>query len=385
MNKSQPILEVFNDMDTHTSKEILGQPKLWADVYNKIRNQEKEIQDFFKRESINNSKNLNIILTGAGSSAFIGEIAQYSFRKAGFKNTKAVPTTDLVTHFTDIVDVQKPLLLVSFGRSGNSPESIAAIKLANKHCSEVSHLIISCNKSGELAQKANEPNTHAFILPPPAEDQGLAMTGSFSGMVLAANIISNINQLEKYEPIVSKTVQIGKKILQQYSKLLHEISNKDFTRVIFLGDGPLLGCARESHLKVQELSDGICLGKFDSFLGFRHGPKAVVNDNSLLIYLLSNDKNVIKYQYDLIKQISTQNLGMHSLAIGNTEEVNDYVDSYIQIEELDSLPETFLAIPYILIAQIIGFLKSKNLSLNPDNPSQNGAISRVVEGVNIYI
>lgn len=385
MNKSQSILELFNDMDTHTSKEILGQPKLWTDIYNKIRKQEEKIQDFFKRENINTTNNLNIILTGAGSSAFIGEIVQYSFRKAGFKNTNAIPTTDLVTHFTDIVDISKPLLLISFGRSGNSPESIAAIELANKCCNQISHLIISCNNSGELAKKRNKSNTHVFILPPSAEDQGLAMTGSFSGMVLAATIISDIANLEKHEPIVSKTVRIGEKILQENSNLLHKISNKDFNRIIFLGDGPLLGCARESHLKVQELSDGICLGKFDSFLGFRHGPKAVVNDKSLLVYLISNEENVIKYQFDLIKQISTQDLGMHSLAIGNSEKINDYVDSYIKIDELGSLPETFLAIPYILIAQIIGFLKSKNLSLNPDNPSQNGAISRVVEGVNIYI
>lgn len=385
MNKSQQILEVFDDLDTHTSNEILGQPELWVDIYNKIREQKKEIQTFLNRANINASKNTNIILTGAGSSAFIGEIAQYSFRKAGFKNTKAVPTTDLVTHFTDIVDVSEPLLLISFGRSGNSPESIGAIKLANRNCDQVSHLIISCNDSGELAKKGNESNTHAFILPSAAEDQGLAMTGSFSGMVLAATLISDIANMEKYEAIVSTASQIGKKILQQYSNILDEISRKDFTRIIFLGDGPLLGCARESHLKVQELSDGICLGKFDSFLGFRHGPKAVVNDDSLLIYLLSNDKNVIDYQLDLIKQISTQELGMHSLAIGNTDEIDDYVDSYIKIDELENLPETYLAIPYVLISQIIGFLKSKYLNLNPDNPSQNGAIARVVEGVNIYI
>lgn len=385
MNKSQSFLEIFRDSNTHTGKEILGQPQLWIDIFHKIREQKQEIQQFFEKENINTSNDINIILTGAGSSAFIGEIAQYSFRKAGFRNTKAIPTTDLVTHFIDIVDTSKPLLLVSFGRSGNSPESKAAIELANKYCNDVRHFIISCNNEGELAKKQNESNTYAFILPPSAEDRGLAMTGSFSGMVLAASVISNINNIEKLEPIISKIATIGKKILQKYSHLLHRISNKEFTRIIFLGDGPLLGCARESHLKVQELSDGICLGKFDSFLGFRHGPKAVVNDDSLLIYLLSNDKNVLEYQIDLVKQISVQNLGMHSLAIGNTPGIDEYVDSYIKIDELINIPETLLPIPYILIAQIIGFLKSENLNLNPDNPSQNGAISRVVEGVNIYI
>lgn len=385
MNKSQEVLKILKDTDFHTGREILGQPKLWTEVYNKLKNQKDEIQNFFTRENINPESNINIILTGAGSSAFIGEITQYAFQKAGFKNTQAIPTTDLVTHFTDLVDTSRPLLLISFGRSGNSPESKATVLLADKYCNQVSHLIISCNKDGELAQYANKSNTFAFILPSAAEDQGLAMTGSFSGMVLAATLISNINEVEKFESVVSKISSIGSRILKENLELLNKISYKDFNRIIFLGDGPLLGCARESHLKVQELSDGICLGKFDSFLGFRHGPKAIVDNKSLLIYLLSNDQNVVKYQSDLIEQISLQDLGLHSLAIGSIDDVEKNVDSYIKIDQLNELPEIYLSIPYILIAQIVGFLKSKSLGLNPDTPSQNGAISRVVEGVKLYL
>ncbi|WP_440999923.1 SIS domain-containing protein [Fodinibius sp. SL11] len=385
MKESQEVLKVFEDADIHTGGEITGQPKLWIDIYKKLKSEKEEILNFFNSENINSPDEVNVILTGAGSSAFIGEITQYAFKKAGFKNAQAIPTTDLVTHFTDLVDTSHPLLLISFGRSGNSPESKATVALANKYCDQVSHLIISCNKNGELAKRADKSNAFAFILPPSAEDQGLAMTGSFSGMVLAASLISNISEIEKLEPIVSKISNIGNYILKHHLDLLSKISNKDFNRIIFLGDGPLLGCARESHLKVQELSDGICLGKFDSFLGFRHGPKAIVNDKSLLIYLLSNDQRVAKYQFDLIEQISLQNLGLHSLAIGNIDDVDKHVDSYIQINQLNELPEIYLPIPYILIAQIIGFLKAKYLGLNPDNPSQNGAISRVVEGVKLYI
>ena len=385
MKKSQSILEAFSDSNTHTGKEIYGQPRLWMEVYEKINKQQQDIQHFFEEKGITTSNDVNIILTGAGSSAFIGEIAQYSFRKAGFRNTRAVPTTDLVTHFVDIVDSSSPLLLISFGRSGNSPESKAVIELANRYCEQVSHLIISCNEEGALAKRQGQSHTYTFILPPAAEDQGLAMTGSFSGMALAASVIANIHDVENLRTTVSHIADIGRQILHKYSPLLKDVSMKEFTRIIFLGDGPLLGCARESHLKVQELSDGICLGKFDSFLGFRHGPKAVVTNDALLIYLLSTNEEVLKYQLDLVRQISDQNLGMYSLAIGNCVEAEGYVDSCIKIDKLKHLPEVFLAIPYILVAQIIGFLKSKNLRLNPDNPSQNGAISRVVEGVNLYL
>lgn len=376
-------LEVENK-DKFTEREILGQPELWKETYNKVLRQSDEIKDFLFDNGITTQKNINIILTGAGSSAFIGEVAQYAFKKAGYKYAHAIPTTDLVTHFEDLVDIEKHLLLISFGRSGNSPESEAVFDLANKHCNQVTHLVISCNKNGKLAHKADSHSAYKFILPPAAEDRGLAMTGSFTSMILASSLIANLSNLENQESKITNIIKAGQNILENSIKPLYQVSNKEFKRIIFLGDGPLMGCARESHLKVQELSDGACIGKFDSFLGFRHGPKAVIDDESLLVYLISNKDSTKRYQVDLIEQIAEQNLGMHKLAISNSRKVDSLVDTHIYLPEISELPEHFLALPYVLVAQIIGFFKSLALSLDPDNPSRNGAITRVVKGVTIY-
>lgn len=380
---SDSVIDLFTRNNTHTGREILGQPELWLEIVENLKSQKQTLQEFLERIGVY-SGDLSIVLTGAGSSAFIGDVAQFSFRAAGHKHARAIPTTDLVTHFPDLIDTSRPLLLVSFGRSGNSPESIAAYELAEKQCDTVHHLILTCNKEGDLAQKKNHDNTYVYTLPPSAEDQGLAMTGSFSGMLLAAALIADLAEIENHESTVSTLAEFGREILNEHSDGLKEISEMDFNRIIFLGDGPLTGCARESHLKVQELSDGMCIGKYDSFLGFRHGPKAVVDDQSLVVYLLSNQADVTRYQHDLIQQISSQKLGLHTLAIGQTDEVADSVDTSINIRELSRIPEIYLAIPYVLMAQIIGFFKSQSLGLDPDNPSRNGAISRVVEGVRIY-
>lgn len=369
--------------ETYTSKEILGQPSLWKEIYKKILSEQEDIQQFFDKQQIDHD--INVILAGAGSSAFIGEISQFAFRKAGYKCCKAISTTDMVTHFTEWVDTSRPLLLVSFGRSGNSPESKAVLELANKYCDNVSHLVISCNQDGQLARKATATaNSYAFILPSVAEDKGLAMTGSFSGMLLAASLIADLPHIQTYESTVPGMAEAGISIFEKYLPILNEIANKDFKRIIFLGDGPNLGCARESHLKVQELSDGICIGKFDSFLGFRHGPKAVVDSETLLIYLLSNKDEVKQYQFDLIRQIADQKLGMYSLSIGGTRKVENYVDTNMYLPDFGNYPEHLLPILYVLAAQLIGLFKAEALHLDPDNPSQNGAISRVVEGVTIY-
>jgi len=373
-----------NSRETFTEREIGSQPKLWKDTFSKVLSERQQLLDFFAKHGIAPESDTNIVLTGAGSSAFIGEIAQFAFRKAGYKRAQAVSTTDLVTHFREIIDLASPLLLISFGRSGNSPESKATIELANKLCDKVNHLIISCNEDGQLATMADSSNYYAFILPPEAEDQSLAMTGSFSSMTLAAALIADLANVTTQKETVTQLASDALSILNNDSQTLEKIAKKEFSRIIFLGDGPLLGCARESHLKVQELTDGKVVGKFDSFLGFRHGPKAVLDKQSVIVYLLSNQGPVRRYQKDLIKQIADQNLGMYTLAVGTYDNQGSFVDGFISLPESSGCQEQFLTLPYILVAQLIGLFKAKMLGLNPDNPSENGAISRVVEGVTIY-
>ena len=178
---------------------------------------------------------------------------------------------------------------------------------------------------------------------------------------------------------------MGNFMLNHSLSTLKNIGTTKFQRMVFLGSGPLLGIARESHLKVQELTDGKVICKFDSFLGFRHGPKAVVNESTVLVYLLSNNPNSIDYESDLVGNVNKTAAGEKSLAIGNYKTNKNKFDYSIQFpEDILNLPEDFLTVLYILPAQIIGFYKSMELGLSPDSPSKSGSISRVVQGVKIY-
>ncbi len=377
---TKPVEKTFD-----TAREINGQPDLWKQCQQLIRSHEESITTFLVENDIHPDNDQNIILTGAGTSGFIGQVAQYAFWEQGFCNARAVPTTDLVTHFNAIVDTTKPLLLISFGRSGNSPESEAVYDLANKYVSRIYHMVITCNPEGRLAEKAaDSDNSYLLVLPQEAEDQGLAMTGSFTGMLLSILLIATIHQQSPKNSLISQLTQYGNIILHDYFDTLKQISQLDFKRIVFLGDGPNLGLAREAQLKVQELTDGLCIGKHDSFLGFRHGPKAVLDDETLLVYLMSNQLRVFRYQFDLVKQVSDQQLALHTLAVGNQSEVENHVDTTIELPVTSGLAEYWLPVPYILTAQLIGFFKSRSLDLNPDSPSRNNAISRVVEGVTIY-
>jgi tagatose-6-phosphate ketose/aldose isomerase len=367
-----------------TAQEISSQPDLWRKTWQYVNSQQNELKRFLY--DVFGRRDPVIVLTGAGSSAFIGLALQGPFQKNTNKQTRAISTTDLVTHPELFLQNERPTLLISFARSGDSPESIAAINLVNDWCKEVYHLIITCNEKGNLAQEQDKKNNHVFLLPPGTNDKGLAMTASFTSMLLSGILISRIHQLNVLSSQISRLVNYGENILNNYSEKLHQISRMDFKRVVFLGSGPLLGTARESHLKLQELTDGKIICKHDSYLGFRHGPKAVIDPSTLVVYLFSNKDYVLQYEKDLVSEICSQKLGMYSIGISEKlTEKNYCLDlDIIQSRVGEPVDEEFLSVCHVLPAQILGYYKSLEFGLNPDNPSASGVISRVVQGVKIY-
>lgn len=366
----------------YTESEITGQPDLWQSVFDLIVAKKQIISNFMK--PILDLKDLRIILTGAGSSAFIGKSIQSVFQIETQKITQAIATTDLVTHPQSFYLKSIPTLLVSFARSGNSPESIEAVKLADTYCDTIFHLIITCNKDGELAQRPISNNSFALILPDAANDKGLAMTGSFTSMLLAITLIARLNRISSLQSSLDTLKEFSTEILYKYLPLIQKSIKMIFDRVIFLGSGTLLGIAQECHLKLQELTDGRIICKYDSYLGFRHGPRAVINDSTLIVYLFSEDDRVFRYEKDLVESISASSNPPPTISFGrNTNHLKNSILDIVFTKPIES-PDYFYFISAVLIGQLLGFYKSLELGLNPDNPSTSGAISRVVQGVTIY-
>lgn len=368
-------------MNVYTKNEIFGQPILWERVLKLIHQEKNGLREFLT--PILEKENLRIILSGAGSSAFLGEAAQGQVQKNTGRLTQAVSTTDIVTHPESFFLKDVPTLLVSFARSGNSPESLEACSLANEHCDELYQLIITCNASGELLYLFDEgcTNCYSIVLPEEANDKSLAMTGSFTSMLLTILLISNLDFLEEREKDIQLLIKHAKQILEQ-ADIFEELAKTDFKRVVFLGSGPLLGIARECHLKLQELTDGQVICKYDSFLGFRHGPRAVIDQSTLVVYLFSRDEHTLRYELDLARSIAADQRNIHCLTVGEPtfSQLGEKNKTVIQA------PGEFgvSIIAATIVGQLLGYYKSLHLGLNPDNPSVSGAISRVVQGVTIY-
>lgn len=365
---------------TYTYKEIRQQPALWSEVWEIIRGKKDEILAFVG--DFVNRMDTEVIFTGAGSSFFIGEIVSPFFQKDTGVSSRAIETTEIVTHPGFYINGNKKTLMISFARSGNSPESVAAINLANKVSSNIKHLIITCNIDGALA-KLKGDNIYSIILPEKANDKSLAMTSSVTSMGIAALLIGRIKYLEKMREEIQKAATLFESFFDRYSPVLKNAGNAEYKRAVFLGSGPMKGAAHEAHLKLQELTDGEIIGKFDSFMGFRHGPKAVVNDETLLVYFFSNDKYIRKYEYDLVKSIAESSDYAMTIAISNIPLNGMQFDLKICLDDT-AIDDGIWSITSLVPVQLLAYYKSEALGYNPDSPSKKGAIHRVVQGVSIY-
>lgn len=366
----------------NTAIEISGQPKLWLSIYNKILKEEKEIKDFIKEITKDTQK---IILTGAGTSSFIGHSLEGVVLRKTKKSVLSIPTTHLVSHPEDYFESNTPTLLVSFARSGNSPESVASVSLAEKYTKNCHHLIITCNVQGQLANYSFKNKSYVFVLPAEADDKSLAMTGSYSGMLLAALLINDIGEIHNNKTMVDNLSQYGNIVVSEFSAEIKQIAEYPFSRAIFLGSGPLYGTALESELKLQELTDGQIICKHDSYLGFRHGPKAVVDKSTLVVYLFSNVDSVLRYEKDLVNGMVKGKRSLFQVGISEKDVQGINISTEFSFSKCKtSVKEEYLPVCFILFGQLLGFYKSLQLNLSPDSPSISGAISRVVEGVTIY-
>ena len=371
--------------NSFTIKEIFQQPTLWNKVYDLILSQEKLVKDFinFIYES-----DTDVIFTGAGSSFFIGEMVAPFFQKDSGISARAVSTTEIVTNPLHYINSKKETLLISFARSGNSPESVAAVNIANQVSDKVKHLIITCNSGGELAKFLSRKDTYVILLPEESNDKSLAMTSSFTSMALSAILIGRISKLNKERDKLFIATEAVAELFANQASFIDSLTSVNCERAIFLGSGAFTGTVREAHLKLQELTDGQIISKFDSFLGFRHGPKAVVNDKTLIVYIFSNDEYLRKYEYDLVNQIKNSQNPLLTIGICNTsidDRIKSNLDELIEINSgIEVLDEAYWALASLATVQLFATYKSIQLGFNPDSPSTSGSIHRVVQGVTIY-
>ncbi|KQV47399.1 tagatose-6-phosphate ketose isomerase [Pelomonas sp. Root1217] len=367
----------------HTAREIAQQPAVWQTVYAQLQ-AERPALDVFLAPLLALPQ-LRIVLTGAGSSSFIGQcIAPALLRHLGAHpgiRVEALATTDIVSSPDQCLQAEVPTLLVSFARSGNSPESLAAVDLADQFIKTCHHLVITCAADGTLNRRmAGKSNARVLLLPDETNDRAFAMTSSFSGMLLAAVWAFDLPLAP-----VADLARAAQTLAEGETDRLYALTDKPFERFVFLGSNTLLGLAREAALKMLELTDGKLVAMADSTLGFRHGPKTILNDRTLVVIILSNDPYTRQYDLDLLRELRQQGparvLALRTSALNGAEA--PHADD-VTLALPASAPDLALAPVALVFAQCLALLASLQLGITPDNPSASGTVTRVVSGVTIH-
>ena len=363
----------------YTPAEIAQQPATWLTTLRLFEESRSELVRFLQQAR---RERWTIYLVGAGTSDYIGGAIANLLRRRWACDVSAVASTDLLTNPDDLVIPDRDYLWISFSRSGESPEAVAVLEQAIASNPKIRHLVVSCNRNGSMVKLAKDyDNSFVMLLDDAVNDRGLAMTSSFTNMVVFGQQLAHLWDAESFEPTLELMMQAAEYVLHDGAHLAHSLAKQDCRRACFVGAGALSAVARESALKLLELTSGSIQTMYETILGLRHGPMSSLNQQTLFTALLSADAKRKKYDIDLLNEVRAKGLVNTIVGIGGTNEACDY---NLNCAAFDDLADAYRPAVDVIFSQMLGLFSSIELGLKPDSPSPDGVISRVVERFTIH-
>jgi tagatose-6-phosphate ketose/aldose isomerase len=374
----------------HTPREIWQQPATWSKTYERCRDRQSELNDALRRAGIGrgSTSSPTVYLIGAGTSDYTGRALAPLLRRQWNCDAWAIPSTTLLTEFEEFHRSGREYLWISFSRSGESPEGVALLERALDRHREIRHLVITCNHEGPMAQLCAKHSDRALalVLDDAVNDRGLAMTSSFSNMLLAGQCVANAEDLSHFGQIVAHMAETGTQFLPAAAEVAAAITILGCTRACFVGSGALRAVADESALKVVELSAGKVTTMAETPLGLRHGPMSSVDGQTLFVAFLSSEARRRGYELDLLREIDRKRLGRVRAVVTarGSEDVATLADYYLSLDCVADFPDHYRPVLDVMLGQLVGLFASMRCGLKPDQPSPSGTITRVVQPIKLY-
>ena len=374
----------------HTPREIWQQPDTWTQTYERCRERGGELNDVLRRAGIGrgSTSSPTVYLVGAGTSDYTGRALAPLLRHRWGCEVWPIPSTTLLTDFEEFHHPGREYLWISFSRSGESPEGVALLEQALDRNREIRHLVITCNQQGQMAQLClrHPDRAVALVLDDAVNDRGLAMTSSFSNMVLAGQCVGHLEELAQFGDVVGQLSENGRRFLPAAAEAAAAITLLGCTRNCFVGAGVLRAVADESALKVVELSAGRVTTLAETPLGLRHGPLSSVDGQTLFVAFLSSDPRRRGYELDLLREIDRKHLGrVRAVVTGRgDDEASSLADYSLSLNCPPDFPDHYRPVLDVMFGQLIGLFASMRSGLKPDQPSPGGTITRVVAPIKLY-
>ena len=364
----------------HTLREICQQPLTWLDTSARVGDSLVRLREIVAASGLD-AKRGPLIFTGSGSSLYAGECLGLTLRQELAVPVHVIPAGLILTHPKTALPPGPDSLVVSLARSGDSPESTAVVDLLDEVYPGGRHLIITCNQNGRLAaSRRNDSGSAVLVLDDATCDRSLVMTSSFTNLVWAGRSLGLLQSPGLYLEKTDSVAKAGRRLLSRKFGEVAALGRQSFRSVLYLGSGVRLGSARESALKMLEMTAGQVVTFAETYLGVRHGPLAAVQSDTLIVCFLSSEPVVRAYELDLIRELSRKNLGMRKVIVGEQVpmDIAQPQDHVIDCDVGTQLGDSALPMLDVLVGQLLAFWRCLSLGLRPDSPSRENIISRVV-------
>jgi tagatose-6-phosphate ketose/aldose isomerase len=371
-----------------TPREIVQQPETWKTTIRIFQEHRERICSFLERAGVRDALEQRpiVMLIGAGTSDYIGHALELLLRQKWGCEVFAVASTDLLPNLEEYVVPGRRYLWISFSRSGDSPEGVAVLERALQLYPEIAHLVVTCNGQARMIEiREGAERTCAVVLDDAVNDRSLAMTSSFTNMIVMGQCLANAWSIEEYLAIAERLVDAGRDLLPRAADEAQRLASLGFSRVCLVGSGALGSVAKESALKVLEMTAGQVQTRSETVLGLRHGPMAALDTRTLFVCFVSGEERRARYARDLLREIGEKGIVGERIAVGPApaqKEIAPYCDSYLALE--DGIDDAYRPVVDVIFGQLLGLYYSVARELKPDSPSPGGVINRVVEKFRIY-
>jgi len=339
----------MSDRGMYTREEIFSQPESWKTSLEMIARQSSELEAFFRQGKFD-----QLLFVGCGSPYYAAQAIAPLARTLTGRPARALPGSE-VFHYPELSFVPgQRVLMVALSRSGETTELLRACE-AFKARQDGEIVTISCYPDRPLTKQGA-----INLLLTNAQETSLAQTRALSSLYLSTLALTCLwsNRRDLFDAL-QKLSEACASLLDRYGEQAERLgADTRFSRFYFLGSGPRHGLACEISLKMKETS----LSHSEPFhvLEIRHGPKAMVNDETLILTMLSSGQD--KLELAVAEEMRT--LGAEVVVSG---------ENGVDVNFDSGLPEAITQVLHLPFGQLMAYSHSMSVGLNPDLPENLNA------------
>jgi tagatose-6-phosphate ketose/aldose isomerase len=372
----------------YTPREIAQQPETWQKTFELFEREQKRLCSFLEGAGVRDpeGERPTVFLIGAGTSDYIGHALELLLRQQWGCEVVVCASTDLLPNLDTYIIPGVKYLWISFSRSGDSTEGVAVLEQAAERFPQVAHLVVTCNPRARMIEVCSAlAHASVVVLDDAVNDRSLAMTSSFTNMIVMGQCLAHAWSPDGYRESLNDMRAAGEALLVSGFALAEKLAAMRLPRLCLVGTGPLAAVAKESALKVLEMSAGEVKTMAESTLGLRHGPMAALDLETAFICFASSDARRLGYTADLLREVGGKAITAIRVAIGPRsaeDALRPLCDIYLALDS--TAADEYRPVLDVLVGQMLGLCTSIEFGLKPDAPSPGGVISRVVQEFAVY-